>query len=91
MKKRHKDFSLVKLGEECGELQHIVGKSLINPKEKTLLKLEEEIADVLAASKIVINRFGLDEERIMKRVSAKLDKYDTYTLVIDAETGLVLS
>lgn len=91
MKKHHKDFSLVKLGEECGELQHITAKSLINPREKTLLKLEEEIADVLAAAQIVITRFNLNEERIMKRVSAKLDKYDTYTLVIDAETGLVLS
>lgn len=91
MKKLTKNFSLAKLGEECGELQQIVGKNLIKPKDKNLSLLEDEIADVLAASKIVIGRFGLDEQKIMKRVQEKLDKYDTYTLVIDCETGLVLS
>jgi len=91
MRKTTKTFSLTKLGEECGELQQAVCKTLIKPVDKNFSRLEDEIADVLAATKIVIDRFGLDEEKILKRKSEKLDKYDIYTLVIDVETGLVLS
>ena len=91
MKKLTKNFSLAKLGEECGELQQIVGKNLIKPKDKNLSLLEDEIADVLAATSIIVIQMNLNKERILNRVSEKLDKYDTYTLIIDAETGLVLS
>lgn len=91
MKKHSKNFSLIKLSEECGELQHIAAKTIIKLNNKNLSLLEDEIADVLAASKIVINRFNLDENKINKRVIEKLDKYDTYKLIIDLETGIVIS
>lgn len=91
MKKLSKTFNLIKLAEECGELQHIACKTIIKPKDKNILKLEEEIADVLAATSIIVTQMNLNKERILNRVSEKLDKYDTYTLIIDCETGLVLS
>ena len=84
-------FGLIKLSEESGELQQAVSKQLIKNSKNTKQKLEEEIADVLAAAKIVIDRLNLDEEKINKRVLEKLDKYDTYKLIIDVETGIVIS
>lgn len=91
MKKLSKTFNLIKLAEECGELQQIACKTVIKSKEQNILRLEEEIADVLAATSIIVTQMNLNKERILNRVSEKLDKYDTYTLIIDAETGLVLS
>lgn len=84
-------FGLIKLAEESGELQQAVSKQLIKASKNTKQKLEEEIADVLAAAKIVIDRLSLDEEKINRRVLEKLDKYDTYKLIIDVETGIVIS
>jgi NTP pyrophosphatase (non-canonical NTP hydrolase) len=91
MRKLSKTFNLTKLAEECGELQHIACKTILKSKERNILRLEEEIADVLAATSIIVTQMNLNKERILNRVSEKLDKYDTYTLIIDAETGLVLS
>ena len=90
-KKLSSTFGLIKLSEESGELQQAVSKQLIKNSKNTKQKLEEEIADVLAAAKIVIHRLDLDEEKINKRVLEKLDKYDTYKLIIDVETGIVIS
>ncbi len=84
-------FGLIKLAEESGELMQAIGKQLIKNNRQTKLNLEEEIADVLASVVIVTNRLNLDEERIAQRVLEKLDKYDTYKLIIDVETGLVIS
>ena len=84
----NKKQSLVKLIEECGELQHIIGKKLIKDKTK-IHKLEDEIADVIAASEYVINRLHLDRERIHQRVSDKLDKHYRDTIFIDVETGVI--
>lgn len=91
MKKLSKTFNLIKLAEECSELQQIACKTVVKSKEQNILRLEEEIADVLAATSIIVTQMNLNKERILNRVSEKLDKYDTYTLIIDAETGLVLS
>lgn len=91
IKKLSSTFGLIKLSEESGELQQAVSKQLIKNSKNTKQKLEEEIADVLAAAKIVIDRLKLDEDKINKRVLEKLDKYDTYKLIIDVETGIVIS
>ncbi len=90
-KKLTSTFGLIKLSEESGELQQAVSKQLLKNNACTKEKLEEEIADVLAAAKIVIDRLNLDEDKINKRVLEKLDKYDTYKLIIDVETGIVIS
>lgn len=90
-KKLSSTFGLIKLSEESGELQQAVSKQMIKNSKNTKQKLEEEIADVLAAAKIVIDRLKLDEDKINKRVLEKLDKYDTYKLIIDVETGIVIS
>lgn len=80
--------SLVKLIEECGELQHIIGKKLL--KEKTKIhKLEDEIADVIAASIYVVDKLHLDKNRIIQRVSDKLSKHHMDILIIDIETGII--
>lgn len=85
-----KKLGLIKLSEECGELQHIIGKKLVKDKTK-IHKLEDEIADVIAASKIVIDRLKLDKNRIQQRVCDKLEKHYNDILIIDCETGLILS
>jgi len=90
-KKLSSTFGLIKLSEESGELQQAVSKQLLKNNARTKEKLEEEIADVLAAAKIVIDRLNLDEDKINKRVLEKLDKYGTYKLIIDVETGIVIS
>lgn len=90
-KKLTVSFGLIKLAEESGELMQAIGKQLIKNNRQTKQNLEEEIADVLASVVIVTNRLKLDEERIAQRVLEKLDKYDTYKLIIDVETGLVIS
>lgn len=90
-KKLTVSFDLIKLSEETGELQQAIGKQLIKNTYKTKQNLEDEIADVLASTVIVINQLDLNKEKIAKRVLEKLDKYDTYKLIIDVETGLVIS
>lgn len=71
---------LPKLCEELGELQQVCGKKLayyhtdIHPDGKGSLKarMEEEMADVLAATAFVSERFMLDQDAINKRAAEKL-------------------
>lgn len=73
---------LTKLKEECGELITIAAKksSYINhsvhPDGQILdVRMEEEIADVLAAVEFVIGKFSLSTERIEARRKMKVETY----------------
>lgn len=71
---------LVKLQEECGELVGIAAKKLAyfwtdkhpDGAGSMKLRLEDEIADVIAASALVIDNFSLDGARIQARAEKKL-------------------
>ena len=70
---------VAKLIEECGELQQELGKFLTYgmgdpPDGRGSLKerIENEIADVLAAAELVKIKFILDGARINMRADAKL-------------------
>jgi len=70
---------LTKLMEECGELTAIAAKKVafmntdVHPDGagSMKLRLEEELADVLAISTFVADVWDLDEEAIMKRAEKK--------------------
>jgi len=79
---------LAKLTEECGELQQIIGKLLNYPDQefhpdsasyaepKTMQRrLEEEIADVMAACTFVKDKHHLSNQFIIERMQRKLDLY----------------
>lgn len=71
---------LAKLIEECGELVQVAGKRLAyyttenHPDGDPPLssRLEDELADVIAAITLVAELHGLDEERIAERVERKI-------------------
>lgn len=77
---------LTKLSEECGELIQIAQKKIAfphtddHPDKKGSLKqrLQEEIADVLAACSIVIDINKLDTTTISNRVKTKYELFDTW-------------
>lgn len=79
---------LVKLIEECGELSQVAAKKLAyfdvdeHPDGAGSMKcrLEEEIADVLAACAFVIEKFYLDQDGIQARSELKLDRYKRWDL-----------
>jgi NTP pyrophosphatase (non-canonical NTP hydrolase) len=74
---------LAKLIEECGELQQIAGKKLACPDTDTHWdglgslkeRLENEIADVLAACDFVLDKYKLDRIQVSKRLAAKVSQY----------------
>lgn len=74
---------LNKLIEECGELLQIAGIKLSNmesdeaPGRDYSLKatLEDEMADLAAATGFVIEKLGLDVERMRLRAEGKLARY----------------
>lgn len=74
---------LTKLVEECGELVQIAAKKIAYPDTDThpdgkgsmRQRLEEEIADVMAASCFVVEKFGLDENKIMARMGVKVERF----------------
>lgn len=88
MKERMLHGGLAKLVEELGECGQIVGKMLQypdadfhpdsatfdNPKPMSQ-RLEEEIADVLAATRYVGEQHALDEQRIIERAERKYAQY----------------
>lgn len=75
---------LTKLVEECCELGQISSKKIaymetdVHPdgKGSMELRLEDEVADVLAAIAFVIGKFGLNKQRIDQRAT---EKYETFT------------
>ncbi|HYW90990.1 MAG TPA: hypothetical protein VFA95_00765 [Gammaproteobacteria bacterium] len=73
---------LAKLVEECGELQQIAGKALVRmdresagPAGSLRTRLQEEMADMLAAADFVAETLVLDREQIGARRLAKLHKF----------------
>ncbi len=77
---------LAKLIEETGELQQIAGKKLAyydtdeHPDGQGSLKLrmEHEIADVMAICAFVVERFNLDAAFISNRADEKLKQYQAW-------------
>lgn len=77
---------LAKLIEECGELQQIAAKKLAyfhtdehpDGAGSIAVRLEDEMADVIAAAKFVEINFGLDGARIMQRAGMKLDRFKSW-------------
>lgn len=74
---------LTKLMEECGELTQIAAKKLsfmhtdTHPDGKGSMskRLEEEIGDVIAASVLVAENLGLNNQAIEDRIIMKLDLF----------------
>lgn len=77
------NLGLTKLQEECGELTQIAAKksAYLNTDEhpdgkgSMAKRLEDEIADVMAACEFVANKTGLDIDRINDR---RIRKYDLF-------------
>ena len=80
-----KERGLVKLIEECGELIQDAAKLMAYPSgthpdgEKDLyLRLEDEIADVMAACGLVVNKLVLDRNTIEARSKAKMELFSKW-------------
>lgn len=77
---------LTKLIEECGELTQIAAKKSafmdtdIHPDGAGSMKarLENEIADVMAACIFVASTFDLDEERMKTRTDEKMQRFGAW-------------
>lgn len=77
---------LNKLMEECGELTQIAAKkaSYMHTDEhpdgagSMKKRMEDEIADVLAACRVVIANFGLDPMRIDERFHQKVQTFQRW-------------
>jgi NTP pyrophosphatase (non-canonical NTP hydrolase) len=77
---------LTKLIEECGELVQIAAKKQAyfdtdtHPDGKGSMKrrLEEEMADVMAACVFVAEKFGLDGEFLEARAQKKLELFKSW-------------
>jgi len=90
---------LSKLTEEAGEMLQIVGKLLQYPKlqlttDDRLLhpdgsnlrhRLQEEMADVIAAMEFVSNKLQLDTEAIDKRACEKVERFRQWDAGHDIE------
>jgi len=77
--------SLVKTGEECGELITAICKKLMVPNSDIYwgggsLKesITEEVGDVLAIVNFMSREMDLDQEAIAKRVASKTKKYEKW-------------
>lgn len=83
MSMRHN--GLAKLLEECGELSQVAGKILQYPSmlqgqihidgKTDIHSLEDEMGDLRAAIFFVIEKLGLDRNRIEARVEEKIFKF----------------
>lgn len=76
---------LVKLVEELGELAQVAAKKLaymntdIHPDGKSLkARMEEEMADVVAACIFVRDKFDLDEDIMNNRIAKKLALFEEW-------------
>ena len=76
---------LAKLTEECGELIQVAAKKTAymcgpHPDGNGDLdrRLEDEIADVIAACQFVLGEFGLDQERVNERAQDKLSCFHVW-------------
>ena len=68
---------LAKFTEECGEALHEIGKLMGNTDDEVLIEnLEEELADVIAAARVVIKlNPDLSGKGIEKRIKQKMAKH----------------
>lgn len=80
---------LTKLVEECGEVVQVAAKMIAYPETMEIggcathpdgagplrERLEDEIADVVAACTFVGVRLGLDQQKIENRIEAKLARF----------------
>ncbi len=73
---------LGKLIEECGEVLQVAGKIMASPtrehwdgKGDLFKRLEDELADVIAAAKFVADKFGVPATNINKRIDSKIKKF----------------
>jgi NTP pyrophosphatase (non-canonical NTP hydrolase) len=86
---------LNKLMEECGELTQIAAKKNAypntdeHPDRKGSMKerLENEIADVVAACNFAIEAYCLDEERIVERTDVKFKLFELWDSENDTSHG----
>lgn len=85
---------LSKLIEECGEVMQVAGKLIAtngNPSHwdgtDLRLRLEEELADLVAAVAFVGQQNELDEERVLSRIDVKADLFDRWHV---AQGGVLL-
>lgn len=76
---------LAKLNEECCEVGQVIGKLMATggaaehwDGSNLHVRLEEEIADVMAATNFVVERNGLSHSAIIARVQAKLALFDKW-------------
>lgn len=76
---------LTKLLEELGELGQVAAKKLAYPDTEhpdgvgsLTVRLEDELADVIAARSFVIGKLGLDVDRIVKRAAEKLERFERW-------------
>jgi NTP pyrophosphatase (non-canonical NTP hydrolase) len=77
---------LTKLIEECGELTQIAAKKIAYPdtdahpdgEGSMKERLEDEVADVMAAIAFVAEKFKLDEGRMFARGDAKRKLYQQW-------------
>ena len=78
--------ALIILAEECAEVQQEVSKILrFGPEKDNLKNLEKEIGDVIAMLTILAHQGMLDEDRIMRRVPAKLRKLKKWSTIKDLD------
>lgn len=78
---------IFKVLEECGELTTVLGKLGPYPdgnhpdgKGNLIRRLEDELADVIAASTYFAENNGLDLEYIKARIAMKKQTYDEWIL-----------
>lgn len=88
---------LAKLIEECGELIQVAGKRLAYYRTDEhpdgglplTVRLEDEIADVMAACQLVIDAHVLDRPRIENRVRAKRNLFAQWHAADDNATDAI--
>lgn len=82
---------VAKLIEECGELTQILGKKLAywhtdehpDGKGSISTRIEEEIADVIAAANFVTDQLDLDRSHIAMRHGFKMGLFQLWESEID--------
>ena len=85
------NHGLTKLMEECGELIQIAAKKEaflntdVHPDNKGLMsvRLIEEMADVVAAISLVMQKLGLDREEFNKRYLEKIKILESFASEAD--------
>lgn len=82
---------LAKLAEELGELQQVIGKKLAYYTTEThpdggpplTQRLQEEMADVIAACYFVMRKLKLDDEKIHRRITKKVSQFEEWDAQAD--------